>query len=91
MMADQELAEVHRDSSVHQVEEHEATGVLLLDADRQLVGEAADGLVAPCTERDVRVFLWLEGPFRVRRRTSACLPQGSTTSIGDPRARRRES
>jgi hypothetical protein len=31
-------------SPVHQVEEDDATGVLLLDGDRQLVGKAADGL-----------------------------------------------
>jgi hypothetical protein len=56
-MADQELAEVDRNSSDHQVEEDNATGVLLVDADWQLVGEAADDLVAPSTERDVRVLL----------------------------------
>ena len=47
VMTDQELAEVHRDSPVHQVEEDESTGVLLLNAYRQLVGKAADGLAWP--------------------------------------------
>ena len=41
-MANQELAEVHRDASVHEVEEDQVVGAVLLDADRQLVGKAAD-------------------------------------------------
>jgi hypothetical protein len=56
-MADQELAEVDRHSPGHQVEENESTGILLVDADRQLVGEAADDLAATGTKRDVRVLL----------------------------------
>ena len=46
-MPDQELAEVHWDSPFDKVEEHEPAGVFLLDADGQLVREAADSLA--CT------------------------------------------
>ena len=47
MVTNQELAEVQGDSPVHKVQEHEPAAVLLLDADRQLVGKAADGLAWP--------------------------------------------
>ncbi len=43
--ADQELAEVHRQTSVHEVNEHQVAGVALLDADWKLVGEAPDRLL----------------------------------------------
>jgi hypothetical protein len=57
LKADQELPEVDRNSPGHQVEEDESTGVLLVEADRQLVGEAADDLAATGTKRNVRVLL----------------------------------
>ena len=41
-VADQELAEVHRETAVHEVEEDELVVVVLPDADGQLVGEAAN-------------------------------------------------
>jgi Amino acid permease len=53
-----ELAEVHGDAPVHEVEEHEPARVILLDADRQLVREAADRLPRRRSERDVWVVLW---------------------------------
>ncbi len=43
-MTNQELAKVHGDSPVRKVEEHEPTGVRVLDADGQLVREAAHSL-----------------------------------------------
>ena len=43
-MPKEELAEVQRQAAIDQVQEYEAAGIGLLNADRQLVGEAADGL-----------------------------------------------
>src|SRR5207248_6932583 len=53
-VADQELAEVQRDAAVHEIDEHKPTRVLLVDADGQLVGKAADGLRASRAESEVR-------------------------------------
>jgi hypothetical protein len=55
-VTNEELAEVQRDAPVHEIDEHETTRVLLLDADGKLVGKAADRLRAPGSERKVRIF-----------------------------------
>jgi hypothetical protein len=57
-VTNEELAEVHGDAPVHEVEEHEPARVILLDSDRQLVREAADRLLRSRSERDVWVVLW---------------------------------
>jgi hypothetical protein len=57
-VTNEELAEVHGYAPVHEVEEHEAPRVVLLDADGQLIREAADRLPRRRSERDVRVLLW---------------------------------
>jgi hypothetical protein len=57
-MTNEELAEVHGYAPIHEVEEHEATRVVLHDADGQLIREAADRLPRRRSERDVRVLLW---------------------------------
>src|SRR5262245_25519167 len=56
-VTNEELAEVHRHPPVHKVQEHVATRVLLLYADGQLVGEAADRLPRRLSEGNVRVVL----------------------------------
>ena len=56
-MSDQELAEVHRDAPVHEVEEDQVVGAVLLDADGELVWKAAHGPLPTGSEGDVRVVL----------------------------------
>ena len=56
-MSDQDLAEVHRDASVHEVEEDQVIGAVLFDADRELVREAANDPLSARPEGDVGVVL----------------------------------
>jgi hypothetical protein len=55
--SNEELSEVQGNAPVHQVWEDEATRVVLLDADGQLVGETADRLSRRRSEGDVRIIL----------------------------------
>ena len=59
-VTNEELAEVHWNAPVHEVEEHEPACVVLINADGQLVGKATDRLSRRRSERDVRVVLWPE-------------------------------
>ena len=56
-MSNQELAEVHRQAPVHEVDEDQVAGAVLLDADGQLVGKAANRPLPAGSEGDVRVVL----------------------------------
>ena len=72
-MSDQELAEVHRDASVHEVEEDQVVGAVLLDADRELVGEAANRSAAGPIRRRCAGSPPAEGSCRASgRRTATC-------------------
>jgi hypothetical protein len=56
-VSDQELAEVHREAPVHEVDEHQVAAAILLDTDRELIGEAPNRPLPARPERDVRVVL----------------------------------